>query len=304
MQLTVIKFVLFVLVASLVKSQIVPLDCEFVDINGDYICNLRGITLGDNENQSIAIGGDHLPERDEFSVTSVVIEDSDIPFIITQIFTTFPYLDRLTIRASGLQRIQPYAFANAYFLHRLHITYSPELRHLPANSFHGAWSIQELEIAYCGLESIHEDAFDGLAAIYVLALSHNNIRQLPPNVFRPLYAMELFFVFSNQIESLDGRLFEANPWLTRVDFSNNQIDAVGRNFFDPLILLAGFAFNGNICADAHWNTGGEVTVDTIREALETCFINFENLPKVFTMELHGTLIIRHENGTEIVTMKG
>lgn len=306
MQLTAIKLVLIVLGVSLVNAQTGAINCEFSfdEPHNDYICFLRNITLTDDENQTITIGGDHLPERDEFSVNSVIIEDSTTPFIINQIFTTFPYVDRLLIESSGLQRIQPNAFANATFLHRVYIYGAPEFRHLPANAFEGASSIQELEIVNTGLETFHDQAFSVNGALFMLSLGRNNISALSPNLLRPLESLGMFYAFVNHLESLDGRLFQANNYMRLIDFGRNQINSVGRNFFDNLRDLEVFAIDDNICADDHWYIGGEVTIDTVIEALETCFANFVDDVKIFTMELRGTLIIRDQNGTEITRLTG
>lgn len=155
----------------------------------------------------------------------------------------------------------------------------------------------------CNVSRIHETAFTGLTELVSMYLYDNEIRELHINVFRPLTSLSLIYLSDNLLESLDGRIFEANTELQEIIFDRNQINAIGRNFLDTFQFLRVLYVSGNRCVDNRWHYGTEnADLEVIREGLATCFDNFdrgEGGVKTFRVELRGSLIIRHQNGTEI-----
>lgn len=155
----------------------------------------------------------------------------------------------------------------------------------------------------CNVNRIHETAFTGLTELVFLYLYDNEIHELPVNVFRPLTSLNLIYLSDNLLESLDGRIFEANTELQEIILDRNQINAIGRNFLDTFLSLQTLYVNENRCVDNRWHYGAEgADMDVIRAGLATCFDNFdggEGEVKTFQIELRGSLVIRHQNGTEI-----
>lgn len=306
---SVISTVLALSVAA--KAQNVVINCAFLFVTQfDYSCDVIGVNIADNENLPITIAGQHLQGQNNAAVRVVRIFDSNVPFIITQFFTTFVNLERLEMGATGTNRIQPNAFVNAGSLRTLQISQSPQLREIIANAFAGAWNLELLQIFQSGVESISELAFSGLSRLTNLNLARNRISQLPVNVFTPLTALQMIFLWENQLTVLNGSLFEANTMLLNIDVSDNQINAIGRSFVDTLTNLRFLDMVGNHCISRFFAIGNgdqETTVIALRQALETCFINSGEPPsetKTFVLELLGSLIIRHVNGTEIIRMQG
>lgn len=297
-------FVLFCFFILNVKAQTENLTCNYEDVSGYYSCQISGAVIADDETLDIAISGEHLPQRSDVDVNRVEIIDSNIPFVVTQIFTKFPNISILLIENAGLTRFQIGAFRNGGNLRSLGVR-SNQIENLTADSFEGAWNLQTIYVIDCQVSTVDGAAFNGLSVLDTLLLSNNNIQQLPVNVFSSLPALNSLFIKSNKLESLDGRLFSNNFALRFIDLENNQINAIQRNLFDSLSQLSFFNILRNRCASNYWVVnGGTVTADTIREGLTACFENFVEPPEPelrrFILEVRGPFSLRFENGTKIV----
>lgn len=290
---------------SAMQAQDFNMECDF-QVTGlwqAYTCVIENVTIPDDENLNIIFGGQHLEGRDDSQVERVHIWFSNIPFIVSQVFTTFPNLQVLN-HGTNLTRIQPNAFANASSLLEFYTSSGPELTTIQSHAFAGATSLNWLLIRDCGIKTINENAFSGLSQLVDLYLQNLEIRELPVDVFRPLESVQIIYLNNNLLESLPGRLFEANPQLFWINLNYNRIDAIERDFIDNMQALERLEFRENLCASDVWDTWFEgVTLDTIREGLRTCFDNFEGGDvKIFVMELRGHMTIRDQNGAEIITL--
>lgn len=288
-----------------IKAQVVNVQCTFLTVDSTYTCQIFGISVADNENANFVIGGVHQPGNTNAHVNRVSILFSGVPFIITQLFTTFPFLRNLQIM-SGLTRIQSNAFANAPNLWNVEIMENPSLQTIHANAFSGAPNIRILDMHRNGIETIHATAFAGLNSLQSLFIEGNQIRQLPWNLFLSTFSLQRIVLDDNQLGSIDGRLFSNNTRMVRIDMARNQINAIQRTFLDRMPALSSLNMQGNICANSFWTIGGGTTIETIRQGLQTCFNNFVDAPvgdeRHFVMKLRGSMTIRHENGTEIITI--
>lgn len=301
-------FVIFFAVST-IHGQVQNINCNFVIWNNRYACIIDRVTVPDNQNLVFTIGGNHLPNRSNSDVLEVDITVSDIPFIITEIFTTFPNVIIFAIRRgnqSGLLRIQSGAFANAKNLIVLLINNNRNFREIQANAFSGASNLQTLDLSENQIQSIHETAFHGLGSVIRLFLEMNNISELHPNTFRDVTSLRTLHLFRNQLETIDGRLLQNQRSIQILTFDNNRINAIGRNFLDELPILFELSLRDNVCVNRNWLTTNH-SFDEIRRDLEPCFENSVEVPETpegelrrFVLELRGPLSLRFENGTEIV----
>ena len=298
---------LTILMLAGATAQNVNLNCVyFLQNNDEYTCLLQNITVIDNESQIFSIGGLHLPGRTNDNVVRVTITNSNIPFIVTQLFRSFRNLLIFeTYDDSALSRIQPGAFTAATSLMRITIFGSPELKEILPYAFFGPTRLKVLELSFNGLQSIYENSFDGMTELEDISLQNNQIRQLPVNLLRSASRLQAFLFSNNLIESLHGSLFANNPNITIVNFSDNQINSIGHNFLDYFITLRWFSFQRNHCADGNWIfLDGHVDLEQVRQGLRQCFENSVEAPddklKTFILELQGTLILKDENGTEVL----
>lgn len=302
---TLIFTAILAVLSSATQAQVFNVPCDFQEIGLmlTYTCVIENVTIPDNEDLEIVFGGQHLQGRDDSQVERVHIWFSSIPFVLSQVFTAFPNLEVLN-QGTNLTRIQPNAFANASSLLEFYTYSGPQLTTIEANAFAGAPRLNFLQIRDCGIQTIDENAFSGLSQLVDLFLQNLEIRELPVDVFRPLESVEVIYLNNNLLESLQGRLFEANPHLFGINLSYNRINAIERNFIDNKQALERLEFRENLCADDVWDTWSEgVTLDTMRDGLRTCFDNFEgDVPKIFSMQLRGSMTIRDQNGAEIITL--
>lgn len=298
-----LSIILLLLGLGKVQSQTVNLNCVFGLVNNVYTCQLAGITIVDNENANIVIGGTHNSGYNNAGVRRVNILNSNIPFVVRQLFTSFVNLEGLNIANGGLTRIQSNALTGASNLREFLASNNVLLQRIEANAFAGAPNLSFVDLFQNGLDSIHENAFTGLSRLEFLNADYNQIRTLPVNVFRPLTSLTAVSLGTNVLETLDGRIFENNRLLNTVLLDGNQINAMGRNLLDGLFQMSFFSILRNRCANSQWRVGGGTTLDSIRTGLNICFNNYVENPNTevrrFVLELQGTLIIRSENGTEI-----
>jgi Leucine-rich repeat (LRR) protein len=263
----------FLLIWASANAQFFPLNCEFVSIYGDYTCQLTDVEVPDNANLTFVIGGVHLQGRSNRNVREVIISNSSIPFIISEIFTTFPNLLILTINNGGLTRIQENAFANARNVYIMTIMFNRNLRRIEANAFAGLPLIQAFQLNSNGIDFIHESAFSGLQ-LGSISMRDNQIQTLPANLFVGLPWLSIVEFQSNLITYLDGKLFADNPLMIIMNFSQNKINAIGRTIFDGITNLQQVRMVDNKCVNNWWIVGSEGSVETVRADLEDCFNNY------------------------------
>lgn len=239
-----------VLLVGLAKAQDTNINCAFLFVNTEYACEVIGVRITDNENANFTIGGAHLPGLGNDDVVRFEIRNSDVPFIITQFFTTFPNLVRIFIWNGGLRRIYPNAFINTRGLTELSIVMNP-------------------------IDAIDEGAFNGLSAVRVLSLQFNEIRRIHFSAFQTMPHLVWLFLTGNFFDMLDGRLIANLQYLESVWIRDSQINGIQRTFLDNLPRLRMIDLRSNFCISDDWELNAIVTVDTVRNELATCFENFD-----------------------------
>lgn len=238
---TVCIFVVVAILAafSSAQAEVFNMPCEFQVMSGTdwYACVINDVTVPDDENLEIVFVGQHLPGLDDSRVEWVDIRRSNIPFIMSELFTTFPNLEILN-HPTNLLRIHPNAFANASNLDQFSTQSNTKLQSIPANAFAGARNLRFLMIRFGGVQTIDENAFNGLENLNNLILEGQDLEQLPTNVFRALKSLRQVSLAFNRLETIHSRLFESNKNLESINFGTNRINAIERNFLDGLPLLS------------------------------------------------------------------
>lgn len=290
---------------SLVESQSQSLTCIFQFTQSTlYTCSLESLNVADDESQTFTFTGNHLDGMNDDDVARIEVYGGSVPFIIPEFFTTFPNVRILVFSPAGLRRIQPNAFMNATNL-LFFASYRNPLRSFEANAFTGASNLNDIDVYDNELDIIHENAFVGLDNLHYLNLGANLLENLHPNVFRPLSNIIRISLAVNHLESLQRDLFANNQQLEYLSFYINRINAIDRGFIDS---FEGSNLNyldllHNQCVDALWIIDESTTLDTIRSELEECFANAEpDDVRTFILELRGSLILRDQNGTEILRL--
>ncbi|CRL02116.1 CLUMA_CG015299, isoform A [Clunio marinus] len=305
MKISIVLFIVLISISfSIISGQNFDFNCVFFGSPAIYTCIIAGITIPDDANLDFNIGGNHILGLGNENVTEIRILDSNIPFIISEMFTSFPNVNFFGITEGGLRRIQSNAFNNAKNLQSIRINANKEFKIIQENAFNGADKVVTLELFENKIESIAESAFNGLHSLNVLNLRVNEIRTLPVNVFKDLQSMNLLQLTDNRLDRIEGGLFAQNSNLSTLNIIRNEINAIERNFLDGFEQLNILSLNENQCIDRAWIIGGSTsTLDTIRENLSICFDNFdtpEEETRRIIMEIRGSLTLFNENGTEII----
>lgn len=268
-----LRLILFATFFAVSTAQVVNVPCDFYH-TPSYTCNLRGLEFADDLSQTFVIGGIHLPGQSNADVSSIYIEDSQTPFIITQLFASFPNAQVLKITSSGLTRIQPNGFLGGGMLREVTINNNP-LRTLSAHAFIGALGIHTLDLRYNELSDVDVDMLYGMHDLFNIYLTRNYLERLPANVFLFRRNLRVIELSQNRLDVLPGNLFVPTPLVNRISLSHNQINAVGRDLISGLNYLTTFEILDNRCIDKTWIVGDDERTRYIPEALEDCFRNYE-----------------------------
>lgn len=272
---------------------------NFQGVNfGLYTCLLRGIEVI-NVNEEIELGGFHVTGNTNANVQHVWIDASNVRYILSQAFNTFPALRHLRYQGSQLEFIQPGAFQNATNLIELTVLMN-SIRRLDANAFQNATNLQILNLWFNQLEYVDEAAFTGLINLREIHLYDGRLTTLAPNTFAPapqLYLVEIGF---NQLTTIDHRWFVQNPLIGQLMFNNNQIDEIFPALVD-MPNLTTLRLRNNICIDNEF-TITAANREQVRLALEACFLNYPLRVQRFLLELEGDLELIDDDGRIVVQL--
>jgi Leucine-rich repeat (LRR) protein len=259
---------------------------------------LRGIEII-NVDEQIELGGFHVSGNTNANVQHLWIDASNVRYILSEAFNTFPMLRHLRYQGSQLEYIQPGAFQNATNLNELTVLMN-SIRRLEANSFQHAINLEILNLWFNNLEFIDEAAFAGLFNLREIHLYDGRLRNIAPNTFAPapqLYLVEIGF---NQLTTIDHRWFIQNPLIGQLMFNTNQIDEIFPAIVD-MPNLTTLRLRNNVCIDNEF-TITAANREQVRAALEACFLNYPLRFQRFVLELEGDLELTDDNGNIIVQL--
>jgi Leucine-rich repeat (LRR) protein len=252
-------------------------ECDFRVITSPnrYICDVIGANI-DKIDQEVVFTGIHLPGRSNDDVNIVNISNSNIGFVIPQIFTTFPSLIRVDLTRIGLTEIPLRETFKIGRVEIFEIMFNERLTTIHSYAFPGASNLRELNLGRNAITNIHENAFYGLSRLQFLFLIGNRIQTLPMNLLKPLPILETLSLSENQISTLFTRQFVHSSRLIRIGLASNRLNAVERDFMEPMSSLSSMNLSNNQCIDfafifhIHRNA-------SIVEALTPCYDNFDLL---------------------------
>lgn len=268
-----------------------------------YFCDVREFVITQNETLSVAFVGDHIPGRSNIDVDLIHFQHyPPVPFFVTELFTTYPNLRRMNLNQGTHLNIQSGSFENALNLENLEISNSNVV--LSDFALTGAGNVTVLQIADCESLRIDEFAFAGLGSLKTLFILRSNIHQLPGNIFSSLVNLEQFSLHQGFVETIPSNLFANNHLLTSISIIGNPIDAIERTFINHLGQLQSLILSGQFGNETCLQDGGWWNVreswEEMHRVLEQCYRNYEELPRHFSMELRGSLLIRDRNGDVVV----
>lgn len=275
---------------------------EFLAMNNDqgYGCTLRDVKLYDRSRQ-VTVGGFHLSGNTNNDVRFLRIELSHTPFIIRELFTSFPNLEGLEIMFSDLREISNESFANALNLKYLNIRNNP-IRRIEANVFNAMRNLEVLNLWWnTDLDYVSEDAFTGLESLIDLQIISSDIPFVLPRTFRPLTSLRFLELAQNKLGYIDSRWFSTNRQLTQLRMNSNSIDAIHPSLLD-LPELTSIFLQGNTCVSNVFFITDNISRENVRIALLPCFDNYPTRKRRFVLDVEGDVTFINEDGNEVITL--
>lgn len=298
-----LALVIFVAALSSVSSQNLTFDCSFFDQWNGYGCTLNNITVAD-PSQNVTFGGQHIGNRTNADVAIVRVINSNTPFVVQQIFTTFSNINVLHILDSRLQSI---SLPNSVQFVELSIQ-GNNITGLQNGTFINQSQLTYLNLRYNNIEEINEDAFVGLVALESLVLIGNRVRSLAPRTFHPLTNVTYLDLQRNFLSRISDELFLQNTQMRNLYLEYNYIEAITPRFIAKFgNNLSYINLSGNICINRSFslNSDDDFSRILIHNALRTCFNNFNGTTsrvRHITLEFEGPLRLFDEFGNLIINV--
>jgi len=287
--------ILFVIVALKVAfAKDIILNCIFLRGGHDlYQCKLFNITVLD-PSANVRLFGTHHTNKTNANVKMVEIDDSNTPFIIPQLFTTFPNLRYLSIRDSKLVKINIPPEAK---LIQLNLNQN-KISTIQSNSLRNQTELRTLDITDSGIKFIAENAFADLNAVISISLMGNEIQTLAARTLAPLTKVELINLAENLLTTIDEDTFSNNANLEILYLEKNRIDKIHANAFENLRSLSYIGLKKNLCATKTFMVRTDEERNILRNSLQRCFSNHASEPttkRYLKVQCTGTLTISEEH---------
>lgn len=252
---------------------------------------------------NVTFSGQHRGGRNNSDVRNVRITNSQVPFIIRDIFTVFPNVYAMQVDNGGLEEIQGSAFARAANLRVLNFVRN-NITSLTADTFINLPFLEELNFVSNNIVNISVNAFIGLQNLISLRFQDDSISTFLPFTFRPLNNLRNIYLTGLRLQRIDGRLFASNRFLRILDLQDNSIDAIQSTFLNNLANIQIINLMENNCVNYFFSIEGNLTIPDVQSNLTTCFNNFNNVRPTYVtrliLEVEGHFTLFNENGTAIV----
>lgn len=167
-----------------------------------------------NPSATVTFGGQHLPNLTNADVRGVEIRASNTPFVIQQIFTTFPNIIGLFIHNSKLETI---SIPDSVQLQQIDF-HRNNISRIADGTFSGQRQLRSLRVSSSYVESIEPAAFTGAENLIRIDLSYNKLTEIVPPTFQSL------------------------PNLVHADLSDNLLTAMRCGIFGMNANLEHFCF--------------------------------------------------------------
>jgi Leucine-rich repeat (LRR) protein len=285
---------------------VTPITCNYTNntqILGisdfNYTCTIESQTLEEKQRSELKqFGGSHLLGMGSDNVINLLINYSNIPFFLTEMFTSFPNLRAIEITNGGLQQIRSNDFLNGGNLESIYMQYN-NLKVLNGGIFAGLSRLQKLSLGKNEIERVDGNAFSGLTSLRLLYLQENRIRRLHRNTFNSLRQLRDLNLRANYLTRITSLLFFNNSEVGVIMMDSNQIAAVDERFLDYLPRLAVLNMLNNRCVNALFDGNR----NRINEGLRRCYEEFQTLPADDTrqviMEIDGEVGLIDNDGRRI-----
>lgn len=298
---------MFILVAlltiSITSAEGTSLECQFdlQEMEDDFIyfCALFDIEVLDPL-ATVEFTGTHSDGKTNADITAVIILDSNTPFIIQDIFSTFENIELFAVVDSNLQTLN---FPESSSLLGIDF-YGNNITTIENRAFQAFPHLETIFIAESNIQDIKANAFSGIPNLQSLFIIDNNFRELAPRIFQPLVNVVDINLGNNGITTVGHDLLPQNSNVRWIRLPNNQINEISPRFLDNMrgntFLLS---LLNNRCINDVFFLDDDDSWNEMNNALQTCFNNFnETAPETrkITMEFSGSMTVTDESGNVIV----
>jgi len=293
------SLLLFVAGLGSISAQEIVLSCTFqttgITLYGCYLDHIEVL----DPSITVTFTGDHLADRSDSDVNYVRIRDSDTPFMIQQIFTTFNNIVRLEIYNSNLQSISIPASVQLNWL----ALGANNISSIESGSINNQTQLGYFNLANNNIEHIDENAFEGLINVDSFVMNNNRIREIAPRTFHPLSFVMSLDLANNLLTRINEETFSTNSNLLYIYLEHNQITEIHPRSFDSIReSLRSVNLLDNHCVDNSFSLLDENSWETMIQALQTCFSNFTPGRRRLIIEFEGLLSLFDSDGNLIITV--
>lgn len=272
----------------------IVVECDYwLNFWDEYECRLREIEVL-NEFADVVFTGTHLEGLTNDDVVIVDIANSVTPFMIREVFTTFPNIIELEYDRCELELIN---LPEETLLESL-VVINNNISTIDERTFAGSPHLRLIRLTNNNIQVLHPDAFVGLGNLTNLGLINNRIQEINQRTFNPLQSVTYLDLERNNLTRVDN-IFSMNLALQSLYLEFNQIAAISSTFLSHMAEsnLNTLNLNGNVCIQRSFYFGSirDETWISLNNAIQPCFRAFDNIPdeapKRYTFEYTGSLII-------------
>lgn len=135
-------------------------------------------------------------------------------------------------------------------------------------------NLYRLDLSYCGIYKLNEDAFESLQFLATLDLSGNTLNDLSSRTFSKLSRLNNLDLSNNQLKSLPADLFQENMDLRKLIIKGNSIHRLPAQLFQPVVHLT--ILDASNCHLSYlWNTNESGHVESHNILNQLSYLNLE-----------------------------
>ncbi|XP_033117023.1 toll-like receptor 2 [Anneissia japonica] len=211
---------------------------ENISCYADCTCQTCKVQ-GQNESNQLYVdcsfkGMENVPNlhayQNEMSVYNLA--GNLIQWLDNDTFTNASELKTLCLGKNELyhSKIDSYAFHGLRNLESLSFQENIQLGQLRKSWFSGLFSLEYLNVKYCGISVIDKNAFQNCRKLRSINLSNNRIKTLHNDIFQHMNLLMDLFLSNNKISSVESFPFNGSHHLKLLILHNNQITTITKSF--------------------------------------------------------------------------
>lgn len=218
---------------------------SFDDKNHGFGCELRNVTQN-QENLEISVMAKDNTNKTETDVVWVQIRDSQFDGKLPKgAFEKFNNMEKIMIINSiGFQTL-----ADPYFDKKISLILmkNTDLETITENALEGLEKLKILSLNYNRLVNVHKRAFRDLVSLEKVEMVNNKLESLDDNTFSNNVNLKQVLLYNNQLKVISTQLFSRNINLESLQLQNNLISQVEKGFHLTLTKLTRADFSSNVC---------------------------------------------------------